>query len=104
MSLLQSIADAKALVASLEALLPKPDTPWYENIPESGVLCYVNDNEACCILLEEAFHHSPFKRRVFKYSAGTGFKALSPYYTTMTEWKYAIPVDHNLRLPNGRIF
>ena len=82
------------------------DEPWYHNIPKEGVDCWVDDDsdvEAARDAVESS------TRTVYSYdpSEDMPFEALmddalfSPY--NMLRWKYAIPVDPALRLPNGAI-
>jgi hypothetical protein len=77
--------------------------PWYENIPTDGVLCYIADYEG--EVMEDCEEDSTEKRKVTSYNRSYGlFTANGPTGADKTfEWKYAIPVDPALRLPNGAI-
>jgi hypothetical protein len=99
MSLLQAIKEAKAVVSSLEALLGTEvqDEPWYENIPAGGVLCWRSD------CMEDLYNQMRDAARgdaclIYYYNADNNYP-----FQHYCEWKYAIPVDPDLRLPNGAI-
>jgi len=56
--------------------------PWYESIPEGGVLCYVSDDQLTPDVGCRAY-------RVLRYSP----HFLFPFRTTSAGWKYATPVN-----------
>lgn len=109
MSLLQAIKEAEALVASLKALLGGGQVgPWYENIPEKGVECWVADERAT-VIAEKDEADDDDTRVVYRYDSSEQMQFIALMHNSrfdpdnMVGWKYAIPVDPNLRLPDGKI-
>ena len=105
MSLLKAIEEAKALVSSLEALLGTEvvnevvTEPWYLNIPKEGVECWVDDREADVKKERDGEYDDEGTRIVYSYDSSRRLQFITDGFA----WKYAIPVDPNLRLPNGEI-
>jgi hypothetical protein len=113
MSLLKAIEEAEAVVASLKELLGESvaeevvTEPWYHNIPKEGVECWVSDSLS--EVEKEMDEENDDTRIVCGYepSEDMPFEALrygrllDP--DNMIVWTYAIPVDPDLRLPNGAI-
>jgi hypothetical protein len=102
MSLLEKIALVEILVAEIKELIGTPAldipvVPWYENIPAGGVLCWRSD------CMEDLYNQMRDAARgdacrIYDYYAG-----VQRPFQHCCWWKYAIPVDPALRLPNGAI-
>jgi hypothetical protein len=114
MSLLKAIEEAEAVVASLKELLGESvaeevvTEPWYHNIPKEGVECWVDDARGTVTKERDAGYYST--RTVYNYNPNEDmpfealvFRGRFDDPDNMVDWKYAIPVDPNLRLPNGAI-
>ena len=107
MSLLSKIALVETLVAEIKELIVAPVVPWYENIPKEGIECWVEDIGDLVREERDKAHHDT--RTVYGYDSSEHqpFKALmlnrglAP--DNMIGWTYAIPVDADLRLPDGKI-
>jgi hypothetical protein len=102
MSLLEKIALVEILVAEIKELIGTPAldipvVPWYENIPAGGVLCWRSD------CMEDLYNQMRDAARgdaylIYNYGADDAYP-----FQHYCWWRYAIPVDPNLRLPNGAI-
>ena len=102
MSLLKAIEEAKAVVSSLEALLgesvsKKQVGPWYLNIPKEGVKCWIGDSRKEVRGAVGAGHNIT---TVYNYDTNCDH---APFSSMYSHWKYAVPIDPKLRLPNGAI-
>jgi hypothetical protein len=72
--------------------------PWYHNIPKEGVECWVEDTEG--YVRAERDKACEDTAIVYSYDS-TVIRRFGA--EGRLSWKYAIPVDPNLRLPDGEI-
>ena len=70
---------------------------WYLNIPEEGVECWVEDSERKVRAERDEDYEDTII--VYRYDSSVDMR----FDTNVYRWKYAIPVDPELRLPNGLI-
>lgn len=70
-----------------ERLHEEYTSPWYENIPEEGILCYVDDDN------NERAIDDNHKEVVLRYEPASEY----PFRTDDEMWRCAVPVDTSLR-------
>jgi hypothetical protein len=71
--------------------------PWYYNIPKEGVECWVEDTEG--YVRAERDRACEATAIVYSYDS----TVIMRFGEDRLSWTYAIPVDPDLRLPNGAI-
>ena len=108
----ENVETLKGVLKGLEAILGEherwdediPDeqereeyVPWYLNIPANGVECWVEDSEKR--VRAERDEDCKVTSIVNSYDSSQAMR----FDTDCYRWRYAIPVDPKLRLPNGAI-